>query len=293
MALGMIEAAERDGKLKPGGTILEYSSGNTGTALAMLAAARGYKFIAVADHHATQEKLDTMRAYGAEIVFVEGSDTPDQPLLAQRKALARKLSQEIPDVFFADQADNPSNSIAYRALADEIVRQVSDIRILIGSIGTGGSLCGTGRALKEVRPDLEVHAVEPVGSIIFDEPGGPYYQSGTGIPPGVEIAKNIDYSVIDNYSQVSDREAFNTARCVARSIGLLLGGAAGGVLFRALEYIHAKPQIETVVAIMADGGEKYIGTVFNDEWMREKNLLDTRVETRVRMLSVFQKSHRL
>lgn len=285
MALSMVEAAERDGKLKVGGTIIESSSGNTGTGLAMIAASKGYKFIAVVDHHAAKEKIDIMRAYGAEIVFVDSDQAEDKVAVAARETMAARLSKEIPNSFFANQADNPANPEGYVPLAQEILAQVSDVRILIGAIGTGGSLCGTAREMKKTHPELEAIAVEPKGSILFGGPGGPYYQSGTGNPPDADIPKNMDYSVIDNHYKVSDKEAFNTARFVAKQTGILIGGSAGGVLYKALEHIHSRKDTGKMVAVMGDGGEKYISTVFNDEWMTHKRLLDASVDVRLRLFS--------
>lgn len=285
MALSMIEAAERDGKLKPGGTIIESSSGNTGTGLALIAASKGYKFIAVVDHHAAREKIDIMRAYGAEIVFVDGDQTDDRVAVTARETMASTLSTEIKNSFFANQADNPANPEGYESMANEILNQVQDIRILIGAIGTGGSLCGTARGIKKHKSDVEIIAVEPKGSILFGGPGGPYYQSGTGNPPDADIPKNVDYSLINNHYKVSDKEAFNTARFVAKNTGILVGGSAGGVLYKALEHIHTRTDAGKIVAIMGDGGEKYISSVFNDEWMTHKRLLDASVEVRLRLFS--------
>jgi len=285
MALSMIEAAERDGRLQPGGTIIESSSGNTGTGLALIAASKGYKFIAVVDHHAAKEKIDIMRAYGAEIVFVDGDQAEDKVAVTARETMAARLSTEISNSFFANQADNPANPEGYTSLANEILSQVSEVRVLIGAVGTGGSLCGTARQIKQQKPDTEVIAVEPKGSILFGGPGGPYYQSGTDNPPEASIPKNLDYELIDGHFKVSDKEAFNTARFAAKNTGILVGGSAGGVLYKALEDIHGREGSGKMVALMGDGGEKYISTVFNDEWMTHKRLLDASVDVRLRMFS--------
>ncbi|MDD5750983.1 MAG: cysteine synthase family protein [Candidatus Peribacteraceae bacterium] len=288
MAMSMIEAAERDGRLHPGGTIIESSSGNTGTGLAMIAASKGYKFIAVVDHHAAKEKIDIMRAYGAEIVFVDSEHADGKIAVNERETMAARLSHEIPNSFFGNQADNPANPLGYGSLAEEILQQVHDVRVLFGAIGTGGSLCGTARALKEKKPDVQAYAVEPRGSIIFGGPGGPYFQSGTGNPPEADIPKNVDYEVIDGHYKVSDREAFNTARFAARNTGILIGGSAGGVLYKALEQIHGRTGAGKMVAIMADGGEKYTSTIFNDEWMSNQRLLDASVEVRLRLFTALR-----
>lgn len=283
MALSMINEAEQRGLLQPGGTIIESSSGNTAIGLAMIAAARGYKFIAVVDHHAAKEKIDIIRAYGGEIVYVGEGSSPDKVAVKEREEMAARLNREIPNSFFPNQADNPANPRGYERLAEEILREVDDIRILIGGIGTGGSLCGTARALKQHAPSIEAIAIEPKGSVIFGGPDGPYFQSGTGNPGSVEIAKNVDKSVIDDHYLVSDREAFNTARFLARHRGILVGGSSGGVIYKALEVINGKEGEGSMVAIVADGGEKYISTVFNDEWMHHNKLIDMSVETRLKI----------
>ncbi len=288
MALSMIEDAERNGNLKRGGTIIESSSGNTGTGLAMIAASRGYKFIAVVDHHAAKEKIDIMRAYGAEIILVENGHTDGKVAVKEREEMAAKLSHEIPNSYFANQADNPANPLGYRSLAQEILNQVEDLKALIGAVGTGGSLCGTARAIKAIRPNVEVIAVEPKGSIIFGGQGGPYYQSGTGNPPEADLPKNVDYRVIDGHYKVSDKEAFNTARFVAKKTGILMGGSAGGVLYKALEHVNNRVDRGKIVAIIVDGGEKYISTIFDDDWMLQKNLLDTSVELQVMNFSALE-----
>lgn len=283
MALSMISDAEQRRLLKPGGTIIESSSGNTAIGLAMIAAARGYKFIAVVDHHAAKEKIDIIRAYGGEIVYVGEGSSPDKVAVREREEMAARLNREIPNSFFPNQADNPANPLGYRELAEEILHEVSDIRALIGGIGTGGSLCGTARVLKQNDSSIEVIAVEPKGSVIFGGPDGPYFQSGTGNPGSVEIAQNVDKRVIDNHCLVSDREAFNTSRFLARHRGILVGGSSGGVIYKALDILSRKEGKGSMVALVADGGEKYISTVFNDEWMHRHQLIDVSVETRLKI----------
>ncbi len=284
MALSMIEGAERDGRLKPGGTIVESSSGNTATGLALIAASRGYRFIAVVDHHAAREKIDIIRAYGGEIVQV-GDDLPaDRVAVYEREQTAERLAREIPNAIFLNQADNPDNPAGYAGLADELLQSLGEVHTLIGGIGTGGSLCGTARALKQRSPESHVVAVEPVGSVIFGGKDGPYLQSGTGNPGSVDIAGNVDRSLVDRSRLVSDPAAFNTARFLARRKGILVGGSGGGVIHEALEIANEEGQQGNVVAIVPDGGEKYISTIFNDEWMKRHDLFDPRVETRLQLL---------
>lgn len=277
MALSMIEQAEEEGKLKPGGTIIESSSGNTASALAMLAASKGYQFIAVVDNQISEEKLGMLKAFGAQLVFVDGGQA-DVAAAQARREKARDLCMRIPNAFYANQADNPDNPEGYVTLAREIASVVQDIRTLVGSIGTGGSLCGTARSLKEVIPDLRVVAIEPKGSTIFSDIEGKFYQSGTGKTPGSVTPANINYSIIDEHYSVSDREAFNTARFFAKRMGILLGGSAGGVAYKSLELLNQREEQKgSTVAIMPDGGEKYLRSIFNDDWMTRTGLLDSSV----------------
>ncbi len=284
MALSMICAAEKSGQLKPGGTIIESSSGNTATGLAMIAAARGYKFIAVVDHHAVREKIDIIRAYGAQIMYVGGNLPPDKVAVREREDTAERLSIDIPNSIFLNQADNPNNPLGYEPLAREIIDQLEDVRVLFGGIGTGGSLCGVARSLKSHDPSIQVYAIEPHGSVIFGGPDGPYFQSGTGNPGSVEIADNVDYSVIDGHYLSSDKEAFNTARFLARNKGILVGGSTGGAIYQALEDLDRRTGTGRAVAIVVDGGEKYISTIFNDEWMHANKLTDISVDMRLQVL---------
>ena len=280
MALGMIEDAEHSGRLAPGGTIVESSSGNTGTALAMMAAERGYPFIVVVDQHAAREKVRAMRAYGATVVEVGHDRADDEVATALREARAAEIAETIAGAVYLRQADNPANGASYEStLARELVEGVAGpIDVLVGAVGTGGSLSGTARAVKATHGDLYVVGVEPLGSIIFGGIAGPYYQSGTGTPGGVEVGRNVDYAAIDEGRTVGDREAFAVARVLARRRGLLVGGSAGGVIHIALDYLHSAALDHTVVAILADGGEKYLDTVFDDEWMSAHALLDPGLE---------------
>jgi cystathionine beta-synthase len=285
MALSMIERAEKRGILKPGGTIIESSSGNTAIGLAMITAARGYNFIAIVDHHASKEKIDIIKAYGGQIICVGQDKRADQVAVKEREEMAASLAAKTPNAFFLNQADNPDNAEGYEPLAAEIVRDLQNVRTLIGSIGTGGSLCGTARALKKHDPSIEVIAVEPQGSVIFGGPDGPYFQSGTGNPGSVEIARNVDKTVIDRNLYATDKEAFNTARFLAQNFGILVGGSGGGVIYKMLEQANDCEIKGTTVALVPDGGEKYISTIFNDEWMSKNKLIDVSLATRLKILT--------
>lgn len=282
MALNMVLDAEKRGHLKPGGTIVESTSGNTGVGLAMVAAERGYQFIAVVDNHAAKDKIKVMEAYGAKIISV-GKDHSDDLATADRDTLAEEIAQKTPGAYWTKQHDNPANADAYvDTMALEILEITNgNMDILIGAVGTGGSLCGTGRKLKSAIPNIKVIGVEPEGSIIFGGEGKPYYQSGTGTPAGAKVGDVIDYKLIDEGVKVSDQKAFNTVRYFARNYGVLIGGSSGGVIYEALQYIQKVKKQITVAAIIADGGEKYLDTIFDDQWMVEKNLLDDTVSKEI------------
>lgn len=274
MARNMIVAALKSGRLAPGGVVIESSSGNTGIGLALAAVEFGLRFIAVVDHHAAPDKIGVMRALGAEIRYVDGAYREDEVAVVERQRLAAELSTQIPDSVFMNQSDNAANSGAYSDFVHEVIADVGDIDAYVGCVGTGGSMTGIARGLKGHNPDTRMIAVEPAGSIVFGQTGHPYYQSGTGTPAGDTVGLVLDYSCIDMGVQVTDTQAFETARFVAQRIGLLVGGSSGGVIYKALEFIHGGLISGNVLVAVADGGEKYLNTVFSETWLRERNLLD-------------------
>lgn len=280
MALNMVNVAEKEGRLKHGGTIIESSSGNTAIGLAIVSAIKGYRFIAVVDHHASKEKVDMIKAYGGEIIVVGDGYKDNEVAVLEREKVARKMSKEIKNSFFPNQADNFNNRDAYiDTLAKELVGSLGRIDSFYGSIGTGGSACGVAMGLKKRHVDTEINVVEPVGSILFGGKGEPYYQSGTGNPENAPIPKIIDYTLIDKNLFASDEEAFNTCRYFAKEYGLLIGGSSGGVLFKALEDIaNKKNKTGTAVILLCDGGEKYLNNIFDDCWMRKNKLLNTNID---------------
>jgi cystathionine beta-synthase len=266
MAVNMIEEAERTGKLAPQGTIIESSSGNTAGALAMVAAAKGYKFIAVVDDKCSSEKIATIKSFGGSIFKIEAKG--GIPATGERRKIARQLAEEIPGSYWTCQADNPANRQGYESLATEIAQQVPEIDTLVGAIGTGGSLCGTAQGLRDKNKNVYVVAVEPKGSTIFSDKGHAYLQSGSGNPEGVPLGKNTRKELIDLPVQVTDPAAFTTCNFLAKKLGLMVGGSSGSAVITALRYLADKPN-RTVVAILADAGEKYLGTIFNEDWMAE------------------------
>jgi cystathionine beta-synthase len=274
MARNMVVAALKSGKLKPGGVIVESSSGNTGIGLSIAAVEFGLRFIAVVDHHAAPDKIAIMRALGAEIRYVEGDYREDEVAVVERQRMAAELASQIPGAVFMNQSDNAANAGGYADFVREVIAQVGRIDAYVGCVGTGGSMTGIAHGLKVHNPETKTIAVEPSGSIVFGQPGHPYYQSGTGTPIGDTVGLVLDYSCIDMGVQVSDAQAFETARYVARKTGLLVGGSTGGVIYKALEFIHSGIIAGNVLAAVADGGEKYLHTVFSEDWLRERNLLD-------------------
>ncbi|MFJ4188384.1 cysteine synthase family protein [Kitasatospora sp. NPDC089509] len=278
MARQMVLDAEERGELREGGHIIESTSGNTGLGLAVVAAERGYRFTAVVDHHAAADKLRGMKAMGTELVYVD-EDGGEELHTAAREDLAEEMARGKDNTFFTEQHNNPSNAVGYHAVGREIAQALDNrVDVLIGAVGTGGGLCGTGAELKKTVPDLTVVGVEPKGSIAFGPPAHDYYQSGTGTPEGATIGLLVDYDLIDEGVKVGDIEAFATARVVARRTGLLIGGSAGGVVYEALERLPRLAPDAVMVAFINDGGEKYMDTVFNDDWMDARSLVDPAVE---------------
>ncbi len=271
-AINMVRDAERRGLLERGATIFESSSGNTATSLAMIAAARGYSFVAVVDDHCAEEKVRTIEALGGHVVRIRSSAS-GLPSPDEREQMARELARTTPGGFWVGQVDNPANGGGYASLASELLDDVPDLDALVGAVGTGGSLCGTARSLRARGLSVRVVGVEPEGSTYFSPGGHPYYQSGTGNPPGASIPDNFERAQIDEAYQVSDAAAFTACRFLARRLGLLLGGSAGGVVLSAIRYAGDN-QEQIVAVIVADAGEKYVSTIFDDEWLSERELFD-------------------
>ncbi|MEN8187483.1 MAG: cysteine synthase family protein [Bacteroidota bacterium] len=279
-ASALIEAAEKSGKLKRGMTLFESSSGNTAKALAMLSAARGYKFVAIVDKHAPSDKLNAIRAYGGKLHFcTDEEDAEGGHLVDVRRNLAKKLAEETGGLNL-DQYDNPENPLGfYNSLGKEIYKQVPDLDYLIGTVGTGSSLSGVGRYLKE-HGQAKVIALEPQGSSHFSPHGHGYFISGPGYPAGAILPKNIDVSIFDNNDFVSDSQAFNTMRYFAHHKGLLFGDSSGMLLYYAMNFIKNAPvsdRVKKMVLIIGDSGESYLSHTFNDGWMIENELLDMQI----------------
>ncbi len=267
-ALSLINAAEQSGKLKKGMRIFESSSGNTAKALAMIAAARGYKFTAIVDTHAPADKLNAIRAYGGELHFCTDESEEGGHLVDVRRDTAKRLAEETGGINL-DQYDNPENPEGfYNTLGREIFEQVPDVHYLIGTVGTGSSLSGTGRYLKEHNA-TKIIALEPEGSSHFSPHGHGYFISGPGYPAGAILPKNIDTQLFDHHDYVSDAEAFNTMRFFAHERGLLVGDSSGMLLYYAMKFIRESKktdEVKKMVLIIGDSGTSYLSHAFNDSW---------------------------
>jgi cystathionine beta-synthase len=278
VAVALIEAAERDGHLKPGGTIVEPTSGNTGTGLAIAARLKGYRVIAVMPDKMSKEKIDLLRAYGAEVVVAPTEVSPDSPESYYR--VADRLAEEIPGAFQPNQYFNPANPEAhYKSTGPELWEQSGGrITHMVIGVGTGGTITGTGRYLKERNPAIEIIGADPVGSIYSNDEVKPYLIEGVGEDfwPGT-----FDPNIVDRYVTVSDRDAFLTTRRLAAEEGLLVGGSSGMAVWAALEVAKEIEDPEAMVAvILPDGGRSYLSKVFNDAWMTQYGLLQrTREQT--------------
>ncbi|HEY3189815.1 MAG TPA: cystathionine beta-synthase [Solirubrobacteraceae bacterium] len=272
IAIALIEAAERDGKLRPGGTIVEPTSGNTGTGLAIAARLKGYRVIAVLPDKMSREKIDLLRAYGAEVVVAPTEVPPESPESYYR--VADRLTEEIPGAFQPNQYFNPANPEAhFRTTGPELWEQSGGaITHLVAGIGTGGTITGVGRYLKERNPAIEVIGADPVGSIYSGTEVKPYLVEGVGEDFWPET---FDPSVVDRYVTVSDRDAFLTTRRLAAEEGLLVGGSSGLAAWAALQVARELDAPGAMIAvILPDGGRNYLSKVFNDAWMTQYGFLE-------------------
>ena len=271
IALSMIERAEQEGKLKPGGTIVEPTSGNTGVGLALAAAVKGYKMIFVVPDKVAAEKIALLRAFGAEVVICETAVDADSPESYYR--VSDRLAEEIPGGYKPDQYSNQGNPGAhYRTTGPEIWEQTGgELDAVVISVGTGGSITGAARYLKEQKPDILVVGADPEGSIYSGGPVHPYLVEGIGKDG---FPDSFDPSVVDEYVRVSDRDSFLMTRRLAREEGILAGGSGG-------TSVHAMPEVAkrfgpetTILTTIPDGGRGYLTKVFDDNWMLEHGFLE-------------------
>lgn len=284
MALKMIEDAEAAGILKPGGTIIEGTSGNTGMGLALTAIAKGYRCIFTMADKQSQEKINILRAVGAEVIVCPTNVAPDDP--RSYYSVARKLNKEIPNSIYPNQYDNPSNAKAhYLATGPEIWKQTDGkITHYVATVGTGGSMCGTAKFLKEQNPKLVTVGIDTYGSVfkkyketgIFDENEiYPYLTEGFGEDI---LPKNVDFNVIDMFIKVTDKDGALMTRRLSREEGMFVGWSSGSAVHGALEYAkeHLK-QDDVMVILLPDHGTRYLAKVYNDNWMKDHGFLETRM----------------
>jgi cystathionine beta-synthase len=269
-ALAMIEAAERDGLLLPGGTIIEPTSGNTGVGLAIVAAQRGYKCIFVMTDKVAPEKVSLLRAYGAEVVVCPVAVPPEDP--TSYYATAERLTRETPNSFRPNQYANPYNAEAHeRSTGPEIWRQTAGrITHFVAGMGTCGTITGTGRFLKAKNTSIKVIGADPEGSVFSGGSGRPYLVEGVGED---FFPANYDPSLYDEVIAVSDEESFLTARRVAREEGILIGGSGGTAVAAALRVAAGAKPDDIIVVLNPDSGRGYLSRVFNDEWMANYGFL--------------------
>jgi cystathionine beta-synthase len=269
-ALTMIEAAERSGELQPGGTIVEPTSGNTGVGLAIVAARKGYHCVFVMPDKIASEKIDLLRAYGAEVVVCPTTVAPDHP--DSYYSVSERLTGEIPGAFKPNQYGNPANPLAHEtSTGPEIWRQTAGrVSHFVAGIGTGGTITGVGRYLKSQKPSVQIVGADPEGSVYSGGSGRPYLVEGIGED---FWPSTYDPSVVDSVVMVSDRDSFLTARRVTREEGILVGGSTGTAVWAALQLARPLGSDDVVVVLFPDSGRGYLSKLYNDGWMADFGFL--------------------
>ena len=285
MAIKMIEDAEADGRLKPGGTIIEGTSGNTGMGLALGAIIKGYKLICVLSDKQSKEKMDILRAVGAEVVVCPTDVEPEDP--RSYYSVSRRLAEETPNSWYVNQYDNMSNTVAhYEQTGPEIWEQTDGkITHFVVGVGTGGTISGVAKYLKEKNPNIKIWGVDTYGSVFKK-----YYETGIfdtneiysyvteGIGEDI-LPKNVDFSLIDGFTKVTDKDAAIYTRRLAKEEGIFVGNSAGSAIKGLLQLKDEFKKDDVVVVLFHDHGSRYVGKMFNDDWMREMGYLDETYET--------------
>ncbi|MFQ6617687.1 MAG: cystathionine beta-synthase [Fidelibacterota bacterium] len=278
IAVTIIEDAERRGELRPGGTIVEATSGNTGVALAIAAAVRGYKVTCVMPDKMSNEKIQLLRAFGSRVIITPTAVAPEDP--RSYYSVAKRIVRETPGAFYANQYFNPQNPLAhYETTGPEIWEQTSGkVDVVVAGMGTGGTISGAARFLKEKKPDVKVVGADPMGSIYYE-----YFKTGVIREPHVYkvegigedfLPETMDFNYVDEVIRISDRESFLTARRLAREEGIFAGGSSGTAVAAAIKYSRDLPADKTVVVILPDSGYRYLSKMYSDDWMRENLFLE-------------------
>ena len=285
MAVKMIEDAEKAGLIHPGGTIIEGTSGNTGMGLALVAIIKGYKLICVLNDKQSKEKMDILRAVGAEVVVCPTAVEPTDP--RSYYSVSRRLASETPNSWYVNQYDNLSNRIAhYESTGPEIWEQTGGkITHFVVGVGTGGTISGVGKYLKEKNPNIKIWGIDTYGSVfkkyketgIFDENEiYPYITEGIGEDI---LPANVDFDIIDRFEKVTDKDAAVYTRKIAREEGIFVGNSAGSAIKGLLQLKDELTEDDVVVVLFHDHGSRYVGKIFNDEWMRERGFLEEDFKT--------------
>ncbi|MGB4775359.1 MAG: pyridoxal-phosphate dependent enzyme, partial [Daejeonella sp.] len=279
MAVKMVEDAERDGRLKPGGTIIEGTSGNTGMGLAIAAVVKGYKCIFTTTDKQSKEKVDALRAFGAEVIVCPTNVEPEDP--RSYYSVSTRLEREVQNSWKPNQYDNLSNTQAhYEQTGPEIWKQTEGkITHLVVGVGTGGTISGTGKYLKEQNPNIKIWGIDTYGSVFkkYKETGEfdkneiyPYITEGIGED---FLPQNVDFSVIDHFEKVTDKDAALMTREIARKEGIFAGNSAGSAVAGLLQLKGELKETDVVVIIFHDHGTRYLGKMYNDDWLRERGFL--------------------
>jgi len=291
MALKMIEDAEKDGRLKPGGTIIEGTSGNTGMGLAIAAIIKGYKCIFTTTDKQSKEKVDALRAFGADVVVCPTDVEPEDP--KSYYSVSSRLVNEIPNAWKPNQYDNLSNSKAhYEQTGPEIWEQTEGkITHLVVGVGTGGTICGTGKFLKEKNPNIKILGIDTYGSVfkkyketgIFDKNEiYPYITEGIGED---FLPENVDFNIIDHFEKVTDKDAAIMTRRIPREEGIFAGNSAGSAMAGLLQMKDMFKPTDVVVVIFHDHGTRYLGKMFNEDWMRDRGFLEIKKPKAIDLIS--------
>jgi len=285
MAVKMVEDAEADGRLKPGGTIVEGTSGNTGMGLALAAIVKGYKLICVSTDKQSKEKFDILRAVGAEVIVCPTDVDPKDP--RSYYSTSKRISEETPNSWYVNQYDNPSNTVAhYEQTGPEIWEQTDGkITHFVVGVGTGGTISGVGKYLKEKNPNIKIWGIDTYGSVfkkyhetgIFDE-NEIYSYITEGIGEDI-LPENVDFSVIDGFEKVTDKDAAVYTRKMAREEGIFAGNSCGAAVKGLIQLKENFSKDDVVVVLLHDSGSRYVGKMYNDDWMRERGFLEEEILT--------------